>query len=853
VLLPVVRGFDSSTLYGFIKTADQRLVAEANIPLGRIGPLYLQNATILANGDYQRILLTGAAKRLATENGLLNATLDMNVLVGNDSLDFSVVTQSPDAYGTARLQGFAHAHGDTLSGSLRPSEFLLNGDRWEIAGDNAFAFARDHLYIRNLNIQSGVQRVAINSTTEAAKPVLTAEITQYDLTNLREIPSLASYQTAGRVNGTLKLHDPFKADQYLTATIQATDVMLGADTIGTVSVLGQYALEKGTLTLEPETGIYYKGSSVRLQGGFETDSTQTSRLNGRLIFNDAPLDWIQPFTIGSVSQLEGTINGSIALGGRAADFSSDGTLTLSNGQFRLDYTGVRYRIPLASIDVTNRRIDLGSFALYDEAGNQATISGSITHRSFSDLRFTLDANTAGLDVLNLRAYENQVYYGNLTAAANITIRGTTDNLQMNVMQGRPTKAGHLYLPVTTASGTGSYTYVSFVNHDSTSTPVTKASPMRFSLYMDVVANPLVEVSMILDPTTGDAINARGNGTIRLELPSGSAARMYGNYILESGDYTFTLRQVAFQRRFVINSGSTISFSGPITQTKLNVEASYPITARLYDLLDTRQVDALPESEQTDAKTRQQVNLLLRMKGSLTEPALTFDINLPEGRSTGTVAEAELNRIRQNQRELFDQVASLLLIGTFVPTQGIVSAAAGRSVINNVSEILSSNVSGQLTNIISKITGDKQLALDLKYKNYNFTDGLGDGGTMGRNEVKLGLRRNFFNNRLIAEVGSAYDWGRPVGNASRSNFNPVGDFRLQYLLKEDGRLRLNVFRTSNYDVLINDNISRSGAGISYRRTFDSFDNFIFPWRKPAPPPPLPDSVRTGNPAIPDTTL
>lgn len=839
VLAPQIRGFDSGTLYGYMKTAERRLVAEANFPYGSIGPLHLQKTTVLANGDYERILLTGSSKRFYTSNDLLNATLDMYLLVGNDSLDFSITTQSPNALGTARIGGFAHAHGDTLSGFLRPSEFLLNADRWEISGNNVFAFADGYLHIQNLDIHSGEQRVILNSNFENGKPLLTANISRYDLSNLREIESLREYQTAGRVNGTVQLYEPMRDSRRLKASIQGIDVALGTDTIGNVSVLGTYDFPEGKLVLEPETGIYRAGASLRASGVFDTDSSNAV-LNGQIVFDNTPLNWIQPFTIGSVSQLKGNIDGQVNIGGTTANPATNGALVLRNAALRLDYTGVQYTIPTATISVTNRAINLGTIGLYDRAGNRADVSGNITHRNFGDMRFSVDVKTSGMEVLNLRSHENDLYYGNLTAAAEVTLRGTTDNLQLNVMRGVPTRPGHLYLPVTSSNGTGSYSFVTFKDYKESQKKSSTSTPLRFSMNLDAVANPLVEVSMILDPATGDAINGRGNGSIRLELPSGAAARMYGNLTLESGDYTLTLRQVAFQRRFNINSGSTISFSGPIAQTQLNVEAIYPTYARLYDLLDPRQVEGLPQAERTDAQTRQKVDLLLRMKGSLTEPVFTFDINLPDGRSTGTVAETELRRIRQNERELFDQVASLLLIGSFVPSQGIATGTASRSVINNVSDMLSSNVSGQLTNIISKLTGDNQIALDLRYKSYDLAGGTGDGTTTERNEVKLGVRRNFFNDRLIAEVGSAYDWGRPVGNNNRNNFNPVGDFRLQYLLQEDGRLRLNVFHTANYDVLINDNVSRSGAGISYRRSFDRLSQFLMPWRKPEMPVPVKDT-------------
>ncbi len=821
VLVPSVRGFDSSTFIGYLRAEQQQLVFEANVPQGIIGPLYLSQLQFLANGDYGNLLLTGSAGRVATENGLLNASLDFKSLVGNDSLDFTINTRSPDAYGTAFIKGDIHVSRDTLYASFRPSDFLLNGDRWEIAAGNEIVFAPDYLKIQNLSLSSGVQKLLISTEEERTAQILTAKIDAYDLSTLGRLAPMKAFQPDGRVSGMVQLKGLFNPAGFkVAANLEGTGLTINRDTLGNALINGTYDGVTGKVVLNESSGIFRGDASLNVGGTFLTTGENAQALAGKITFNKTPVSWLAPVLEGSVSNLEGDLRGSITIGGTASNPNTEGTVSLHHVGMRVDALGASYEIPLAEISLNNRRIELGTIALFDRSGGEATVTGGITHRNFADLRFNIDIVTDGLEVLNLRPYENDLYYGELTAAARVQVRGTATNISMSVLNAEPTKVGALYLPIGGTSLSNSYSYVTFKDYSVKEAAAPEAA-LKFSLYMDVIANPLVSVSMILDPSTGDAINAKGNGSVRIELPSGSAPRMYGNYNIESGDYTFTLRQVAFQRKFIINRGSSIAFSGPIDQTRLDVQASYPTTARLYDLLSQRQSETLPESEQSDAKASQRVNLLLNMKGPLLEPALTFDIELPDQRSMGTVAEAELRRIKQNERELFDQVASLLVIGSFVPSQGIVSSTAGSTVLNNASDLLSSNVSGQLTNIVNKILGDDKIALDLKYKNYNLADAGTGGAIGGRNEVKLGLRRNFFNDRLIIEVGSAYDWGRPVGNSNRSNFNPVGDFRLQYLLQEDGRLRLNLFRTSNYDVLVNDNISRSGAGISYRKSFGSF--------------------------------
>jgi hypothetical protein len=262
---------------------------------------------------------------------------------------------------------------------------------------------------------------------------------------------------------------------------------------------------------------------------------------------------------------------------------------------------------------------------------------------------------------------------------------------------------------------------------------------------------------------------------------------------------------------------------------MNVQGIYTTRTRLYDLLDVNERTAIESDakEARETKAPQDVNVLLYMRGSLEEPVLSFKLELPNTRSTGSIAYTKLQRINMDETQLFNQVASLLLIGSFIPPNSDIAQGAQAGAISNVGEILSGTASSQLTNIISKITGDKTLSFDLKYKQYNYSQlsTTGDLSSQNRNEISLGVRKNYFNDRLTVEVGSAYDWGRPTSSGSKAYFNPVGDFRVQYQFKEGGNLRGYIFRTSNFDAINNDNISRGGVGITWRKSFNTLTEFF----------------------------
>lgn len=820
VLTPKIRGFNNSQLTGTLNTSLQQLSLKGRVPYGYISGIHINDLNLNANGNFNQLALNAEIDKVTLGNNMLSASMSVGTQLGNDSLSFNISTTSDDAIGTANINGNAFARGDSLFLKLQPSEFYLNQNRWEIPSGNYFVFSGNYLLIKNLYLNSGLQQIAVATENESTTQSLNIDVKELDLFLLGNLAGLASYQPDGRINGGIKIDHLFSGLE-LRSNLIATNVKLGSDTIGTINLSGNYNERRKIITLDPQSGIFNGRATIRTAGSMSFDSTNRQLLHGYIQFSNAELVWLSPFVTGFLSNMKGTVDGTINIDGSALHPDVNGSLALNNAGTKIDLTGTYYTIPAATISIDNENIDFGKTILNDVYGNTATLTGGIKHERFRNMRFNrVQVTSPQFEVLNLKDYENNTFYGNLIAnVASLTLSGTFDDIRMNI-RAAPAARSHIYIPVKSTSDINSYSYVSFKSYG-TEQVIKTQSKNKFSLTLTGDMNPLAEITLVLDPSTGDMINARGNGNITLNIPAGDDIKMYGNYDIDEGDYTFTFRQLYFKRNFIINSGSRIAFNGPINNTSLSINAVYTTKARLIDLLLDKEKSIIPDNELRDAKTAQNVNVLLYMTGSLSEPKLTFSIDLPEKRSEGTLAYQKLKRLNQSDRELFDQVASLLLINTFIPPEGVTGSTALSGGINNISEILSTTASSQLTNVVNKLLGDPNLAVELKYKNYNLSDPSIYGG-INRNEVSVNVRKTLFKDRLIVELGSAYDWGRPTSASnSSSNLNLAGDFRVQYLLSEDGRVRLNAFRTSNFDVLINDNVYRGGVGISYRKTFNNF--------------------------------
>lgn len=832
VITPTIRGFNNTVLSGSLNTREQSLTLSGIIPFGYINGVELSKVEIEGKGNFKELTLDADIDKISVSNDLLSASMTINTSLGNDSLFFNIISSSNDAIGNATLNGHAFARGDSLYMRLFPSEFYLNKTRWDIPSGNSLVFSKDYLHIKNLFLNSGLQQVTINTSQEWSEQKLLIDIKQLDLSMLGNLAGISGYQPDGRINGNINIDHIFK-DINIESNLVFSDVKFGTDTVGIINIFGRYDGKNKIVTLDPKSGIYNGKSSVRPSGSISFDSTNNQILKGKVQFEEANIAWLSPFVEGFLSNMSGTVNGSINIGGSASKPDVDGTILLKEIATRIDIIGTNYKLHGGVIKVSNDFIDFGKLTIFDQYNNSALLTGGIKHERFRNMRFDrVSATSPEFEVINLKDYENSTFYGNLIATLNsLTLTGPLDDLRMNI-RATPAQRSHIFIPVKTGNDINTYSYVSFKNYG-TDNVIKRKSKNKFSLSISGDMNPLAEITLVLDPATGDMINAKGNGNITLNVPADDDIKMYGNYDIDEGNYTFTFKQLYFKRNFIINSGSKITFNGPLNNTSLDINAIYTTKSRLIDLLQSNETDKLPDAELRDAKTAQNVNVLLYMTGSLSEPKLSFNIELPEKRSYGTLAYQKLTKLNQNDRELFDQVAALLLINSFVPPEGVTGSTALSGGINNVSEILSTTASSQLTNIVNKLLGDPNLAVELKYKNYNLSD---PSGGINRNQVSVNVRKTLFKDRLIVELGSAYDWGRPTSNSNNSsNLNLAGDFRLQYLLSEDGRVRLNAFRVSNYDALVNDNIYRGGIGISYRKTFNNLYEMLHSRKRQNPSP------------------
>lgn len=824
VTVPIVRGFDHALITGKLNTKAGKLALNAQIPYGSVGGMLMSDIEVIGDGDMNKLSITTDIDNVIFGDSALNGELSLKATVGNDSVRFKLSTLSPDRENSFVLNGGIVARNDTLSLSVLPSKFSFSRDQWEIAGGSKVVYAEKYLSVQGVSLTSGIQKISSYSTN--GRIYLNAE--QIDIAKLGGLLGLSAYQPDGRISGTVYV-DNILTDMVVNANIRATDVKLATDTIGTIHAVGYYDDKKQLIHIDPQTGIYREFASVAASGDYYLDSTVANRLSGQIKFVYANIAWAAPFLEGLFSNLGGTVHGLVSVGWRNGKPDIDGKLQLRNAAMKLDYLGCTYTIPDATVTVTDKRIDMGNITIYDVYKNKATLSGYFSHDVFDKMRMRLKVTTKKMEVLNLGRNDNDLFYGHLFASMDsFTIRGPFNNIRLNLYNGEPAAKSVVYIPASTGGYTGGYSYATFKTYGTSIVPQVRKSNDKISINLDANMNSLAEFHVVLDPATEDEIIATGSGNITMDIPPNNDLRMTGMYTINEGLYKLTFPQFYISRQFKLLAGSTINFNGPFSATNLAVNAIYAAKARTFDLLTENERILIKDnrSELIEAQTPQWVNVILHMNGPIYTSKLTFDIDLESKQSQASYAYRKLVLLNNDDRQKFEQVAALLLVNSFIPMEGGGLAASARSgAANNFSQLASSTVSQGLQKIVNKLLGDRDLNVSVKYNNYNYGE-QASVSSVNRNQLKLGVTKNYLNDRLLVSVGSTSDWGRPVAaNSSSSTFNLAGDFRVQYQLSNNSGLRLNVFHNSDYDLTLDRNIQRSGVGLSWRKSFDNLAEFF----------------------------
>ena len=269
--------------------------------------------------------------------------------------------------------------------------------------------------------------------------------------------------------------------------------------------------------------------------------------------------------------------------------------------------------------------------------------------------------------------------------------------------------------------------------------------------------------------------------------------MYGDYTISEGSYLFTLQNI-INKKFIIEEGSTISWTGEPVDALLNIDAVYKVKASLQPLL--------AGSVSSNTSTRAvPVDCIIHLSDRLTKPTVTFDVVVPNADPDvqAVVANALSTPESRSQQFLYLLVANSFISEAASDTSSNIgvsaSAATGFELLSN-----------QLSNWLS--ADDYNIVIRYRPK----TDVTSD-------EVDFGFSTELINNRLLLEVEGNYLVDKSMAENQNAS-NLMGEAYLTWLIDRAGNLRLKGFTHTIDRFDENQGLQETGIGIYYKQSFNN---------------------------------
>lgn len=689
---------------------------------------------------------------------------------------------------------------------LTPSYISRGEKTWNIYTDGITADTSRIRIDRFRMVNAGQQLLLDGVVSRRLQDSVQLTLHNFELAPFSQFTSSMGYRVDGRTNGSATMKAVLGAGE-----VQA-DIVVDSISINDLAVPSIWLRSRWDF-IQNRAGILVqqRENLDTLVRGFYAPSQK--RYYARATLDAVELSALDPLLKGVVERTGGNADVDIALRGSGKEANLSGQIAVRDFTTTVDFTQVTYTMPRAVIEVKNNHLIAEGVPLYDPEKNEGLFSIDLNLEHLSNISYSVKVLPKELMVLNTTSKDNDLFYGRIFASGSATIAGSKGGVQMDIVATTEGDS-EFYMPLSGQSNAKTADFVTFVTPeqiDTTDYLVRKkllfqqqgrkkeaaGSTMDITMALNVQDNTAFQ--LVIDPTVGSALKGRGNGMLNLHInPGNGIFNMYGDYTLIEGSFLFSLQNI-ISKKFIIESGSMIQWTGEPVDARLDINAVYKLKTSLQPLLNT--VTASSDDDQSGSRISDRsvpVDCKIHIGGRLSNPQLDFSVVVPV---TDIETQAAVASVLNTQEAQAQQFISLVALGTF-SNSGSANIGASSGVATGL-EMLTN----QLTNWFS--TDDYRIILNYRA-----------GSEMTGDEVDFGFSTNLINNRLLVEVEGNYiiDNKQAVNN-NVSNF--MGEAHVTWLIDKSGNLRLKAFTQTIDRFDENQGLQETGLGISYKEDFNNF--------------------------------
>lgn len=660
-----------------------------------------------------------------------------------------------------------------------------NNNRNKLTFDNNFKdITLDSLTLRHQNELIRMAGVVRDSSFTDMR----LDFTHVDIGKL--LPQVDSLNLSGDINGRLNILKKkgiyYPSSEIVVEKLNMNDTHLGDLNL---NITGNNDLTEYNIT----SSLINDKVNTFTADGIMKVSGSDANLDLDVNFDKFNLSAFSPFGGEVIADIRGFATGRTKVTGNYKSPNVIGNIVLNNSGMKIPYLNV-------DLDLENNTliaIRKGIFALSPtkvtdtKYNTDAQLRGNITHEDFGDWAMNLTLDTSRFLVLDTPPDEDALYYGTAFISGNSKIVGPVDNLTIDVVA--TTEEGTAFkIPISDATSISDDSFIHFISPEEKKARISGITIVPeevkgLSLNFELDINENAEIEVLVDKKNNSTLKGRGFGNLLIEINTNGKFKMWGDFLVSEGTYDFRYGGLV-DKKIDVESGGNITWDGSPTRARLDLTAKYVTEANPSGLLDNPSFNRkIP------------VEVLVDLTGEIVQPELDFRIQFPGVSST---VRSELEYILQDKDKRQTQALYL------VSTGGFQSDAAAGAITSTLAE--------RVNKLVADIFSDSDARFKVLPYYENATRSL-DQETAAQYGFQFSSQ---FSERLLINGKVAV----PVGGANDSSV--AGDIRVQWLVNEDGSLRVNFFnRQAELQFFGEDQIYEQGGGISYSVDFDTFSELM----------------------------
>ena len=622
----------------------------------------------------------------------------------------------------------------------------------------------------------------------------------FDNVNLYDVtPSMDSVRVNGKLNGNIQLR-PVNGKILPIAQLVVNYFSINEDYYGDFEFsassddnIRNYGFAASLIN----SGLKTFGASGEIDFG----SSQPSIL-ANVNFDRFRINSFSPLGKNVLSDIRGYATGEAILSGLLSNPDINGEIRLEDAGLRLPYLNVNYDfVGESMVKLTDHTFDFQQIQVMDDVmGTTGVVTGTIRHESFKKWMMDLSLRTRNLLVLNTKDHEGALYYGTGLMAGRTTLKGYTDELVIDV-NGTTNPGTEFIVPLGNVSTVNTTKLIHFESEEveegaeerSSEVVFERLKGLNLNFNLNVTRDAVAEI--VIDRSTGSVLKGRGDGNLRLNIDTNGRFEMYGNLVVDQGEYLF---KNIVNKDFIVQRGGTIIWDGNPYDATLDILAINYTKANPSVLLE-----GIASSRKID------VELHTTIRGKLSSPDLSFDVKIPNASSN--VAN-ELDFKLRSEDDKLTQFFSLLATGSFAQTSNNRTnfdgnAAIAGTIAQKASQLLSNMLESENDNFQVGVTYD--IGTDNTVQDVTTDDQLG---------VEI-------SGRIGDKVIVSGKVGVPVG--SNTNSNVIGEVEVKVPLNKAETFQAKVYNRQNeiqFDVIEGQGYTQ-GVGISYSLDFNNGKEFM----------------------------